>query len=377
MLAPVPRRGDAQAQRARRRRAEDEVRGAADAQQAPQHGLLRCPLPAPWPRPSVVPSHAPPVGQRDVAVLGVVGPPPAEPVAERVALRGREVDRARAGRARPPAPAALRAPAVAVAVAVAGVALSIRAVRRRIPGATRRPATRSAAGRARSSSEQGSTRGASPAVTQRAPDRVVERLVLAGRHLGVPVAAAGEDVAGGPAGTALPADEQVVEHVRGRHVEQDLREVLAADQVDVVDAQVDRRHLVARRPAGALPLHHGRQPSPQPVVGGEEGLAVGPGGVELGVEGAAGAQAPRGGPTFGGEAVHHRRAGAHRLVDAGQIRACRGRCRARSPWCGRSASTHPGTARGSVRESRACHRGAGAERPRRGHVRGRGGGSTR
>ena len=58
-------------------------------------------------------------------------------------------------------------------------------------------------------------------------------------------------------------------------------------EVDVVDPQVDGRHLVAGGPAGALPLHHLGQPAPQAVVGGEEGLPVRPRRVELGVVGAA------------------------------------------------------------------------------------------
>ena len=61
----------------------------------------------------------------------------------------------------------------------------------------------------------------------------------------------------------------------------------------MVDAQVDGRHLVARGPSRALPLHDPGEASPQAVVGGQEGPAVGEGRVELGVVGAAGAQRAR------------------------------------------------------------------------------------
>ena len=115
-----------------------------------------------------------------------------------------------------------------------------------------------------------------------------------------------------------PPDQQGVEDVRRRRVEEDVREVLAADEVDVVDPQIDGRHLVTGCPSRALPLHDGGQPAPQAVGGGEEGLPVGPGGVELGVEGAAGAERRQVLPHLGRDAVHDRCARAHRGVDVGQ-----------------------------------------------------------
>ena len=150
------------------------------------------------------------------------------------------------------------------------------------------------------------------------PHGLVERLILGRRHLGVPVADARHSATPRPRPPARPADEEPVEDVRRRHVEEDLREVLAADQVDVVDAEVDGRHLVPRGTPGPFPLHHPGQASPQAVVGRQEGLSVGPGGVELGVVAAPGAQRGQALPQLGRQAVHHRWARAHRLVDAGQ-----------------------------------------------------------
>ena len=85
----------------------------------------------------------------------------------------------------------------------------------------------------------------------------VEAVVGLGRDLGVPV--------GGPA--AVPAGQQPVEHRGGRRVADDVRQVLAADEEDEVEAQVGRHRLGAcadrprphrgvRRPAdaGGIPL---------------------------------------------------------------------------------------------------------------------------
>ena len=149
---------------------------------------------------------------------------------------------------------------------------------------------------------------------------LVERLVLDRGHLGVPVPAAGERLVAPlrPPPGLVRGDEQRVEDVGRRHVEEDVREVLAADQVDVVDPQVDGRHLVTGGAARPLPLHDRGQPAAQPVGGRQEGLPVGPGRVELGVVGAAGAQLGQALPHLGRQAVHDRRARAHRRVDVGQ-----------------------------------------------------------
>ena len=147
-------------------------------------------------------------------------------------------------------------------------------------------------------------------------DGLVQGLVLGRRHLGVPVAAAGEHLPRDPAPAGLPTEEEGVEHAGRGDVEEDVREVLAADQVDVVDAQVDGRHLVARGAARALPLDHPGQAPPQAVLGGEEGLPVRPRGVELCVEGAAAAETVEAVPHLGRQAVHHRRARPQGLVDA-------------------------------------------------------------
>ena len=67
----------------------------------------------------------------------------------------------------------------------------------------------------------------------------------------------------------------------------------------MVDAEVDGCYLVARGATGAFPLDHLGQPSPQAVVGTQEGLAVGPGGMEFGVVGAAGPQPRQSFPQVG------------------------------------------------------------------------------
>ncbi len=86
----------------------------------------------------------------------------------------------------------------------------------------------------------------------------------------------------------------------------------------MVDAQVDGRYLVTGRPSGALPFHDGGLPAPQAVGGGEEGLPVGPGGVELRVEGSTSAQRREVLPHLRRDAVHDLGARAHRGVDVGQ-----------------------------------------------------------
>ena len=149
-------------------------------------------------------------------------------------------------------------------------------------------------------------------------DALVEGLVLDRGHLGVPVPAAGQDLPGRPGTPARPAEEERVEDAGRGHVEEDLRQVLAADQVDVIDAQVDGRHLVAGGAARPLPLDDLGEASPQAVACSQEGLPVRPGGVELGVIGAAGVQAFQALPHLRRQAVHHGGARPHGLVDPGQ-----------------------------------------------------------
>ena len=149
-------------------------------------------------------------------------------------------------------------------------------------------------------------------------DGLVERLVLGRRDLGVPVTPAGQDLPRRSGPPARPTEEQCVEDAGRGDVEEDLGQVLAADQVHVIDPEVDGGHLVARGAAGSLPLDHLGQASPQAIAGGQEGLPVGPGGVELGVVGATGPEAVEALPHLGRQAVHHGRARPHGLVDTGQ-----------------------------------------------------------
>ena len=82
----------------------------------------------------------------------------------------------------------------------------------------------------------------------------------------------------------------------GRGVGQDVRLVLAADQIDVVDAEVDGRHLVPRRPPPSGPLDGERRPAAQSVGSLEQGPPVGEGRAQLGGEPARCGDRSRGGP---------------------------------------------------------------------------------
>ena len=73
---------------------------------------------------------------------------------------------------------------------------------------------------------------------------------------------------------AVPALEHAIENVLGRRVHDDARQVLAADEVDVIDAQVGRYRFVAERPVRALPLDDERWPAAQRVACAEKGLPV-------------------------------------------------------------------------------------------------------
>ena len=79
-----------------------------------------------------------------------------------------------------------------------------------------------------------------------------------------------------PVGTApaVAAGEQTVEEMVRRRVHDDVREVLAADEVDVVDAEIGRHDLVAGRAVRALPLDQDRRPAAQAVARVEEGAPV-------------------------------------------------------------------------------------------------------
>jgi hypothetical protein len=63
-------------------------------------------------------------------------------------------------------------------------------------------------------------------------------------------------------------------------IEENARSVLAADQIDVVDAEVCREELVTDRPSWTLPLDHQRKTIPQTVTRVEERHSVLPSLVE-------------------------------------------------------------------------------------------------
>ena len=107
-------------------------------------------------------------------------------------------------------------------------------------------ARRRAVGRSRSSSSRTAAYSAACSV---------------GRDLAEPVGAA----------AAVAAGEQPVEQVMRRRVHDDARQVLAADEIDVVDPQVGGHDLVAGRAVRALPLDDQRDAVAQAVARGEEG----------------------------------------------------------------------------------------------------------
>ena len=317
VLAPVPRGGDAEPQRPLGRGAQHEVGRRPDPQQPPQHPLdvgprQRRPPPG---RRSL--GHRGREGDRRGAQLG--GPaPPAQPGLQLRPVVGLQVDHPRrqaqpgGDLLGPPPPLVTRRPRVdpwrssaagrgAGGTAAARVDAPVagrrkqgraqRAVERRRCGPWRRLAR--VPGRARGEVDE---RG------------LVEGLVRLGRHLGEPV--------GRRAAVAVAAGQQPVEHRGRRGVGDDLRQVLAADQEHVVDAQVGRHRLVARLLLGTPPLDDQRPPPPQPVGGGEEGDAVVPGAEELGPERPAPVQLLQQAPLLGRQAHHLRRPGGQRLGQA-------------------------------------------------------------
>ncbi len=187
MLAPVPGRGDAQAQGARGRRAEHEVGRAAHAEQPPEHGLAAAAPLVHGLLPSMDRDERHPVGQALIGGAGLAGPARLEPVAQRVALLGREVDRTR------------RAACAGSAASAGG--------RRRPVGCRADSAPFSRPGNAEGAKDggrvpaRGERADPEPARTRHAVagrrrvfeqgpvHLLVERLVLGRRHLGVPVAA--------------------------------------------------------------------------------------------------------------------------------------------------------------------------------------------
>ncbi len=311
--------------RALGRGAQDEVGRAADAQQAPQHGLAGATAAVHGGLPPAHRSVRHRVRQSHVEILHSWGPSRSQPLPERVALRAREVGRPQwqirqltgpttcsVGPARIPCP---RSPALHAASAST------------VPspgsaGAPPPPPDRVATEGLLTPDRP--RRNSAFTALRRLPDRRIQSLVLGRRHLGVPVASTGQNPATtgtttrATTGTALPSDQQGVEHGGRRHVEQDVREVLAAHQIDVVHPQVDRRHLVARSAPGALPLDDLGQPAAQAVVGGQESTAVLPRRVELRVERTTSAQPRQVLPHLGRQAVHYRRTGVNRLVDVRQ-----------------------------------------------------------
>ena len=199
------------------------------------------------------------------------------------------------------------------------------------------------------------------------PDGVVERLVLRRRDLGVPVPAAVERVAAPPGRPGpAPPTRSASKTLPRRHVEEDLRQVLAADQVDVVDAQVDRRHLVPGGAAGPLPLDHLGQPAPEAVARppGRPARSPRPRGTRR--RRRRRRAAPSGAPTSRATGCASPGCATARRRRCRPARACRAPCRARSRWCGRSASTHPSTAAGLAPGPRGLptrRRGTGPLRP--------------
>ena len=257
------------------------------------------------------------IRQVDVEIFDSGRPPGPQPSSQRLALSTREVD---GPRRQPlqgvwvdnPAVQQLWRVGIFGSDALARGVVRIRRFesrQRRRTGATR-PCRRGTAERAGALRYVASIHGI--------PDRRVERLVLHWSHFGVPVATARQHSTGRPATPALAGDQQVVEHVGRGHVEQNVREVLTADQVDVVHAQVDRRDLVARSASGAFPLDDQGQPPTQSLGGCEESPAVLPRGVEFRVVEATGAQLGQVLPPLRREAVHDGRAGADRFVDGSQ-----------------------------------------------------------
>jgi hypothetical protein len=90
--------------------------------------------------------------------------------------------------------------------------------------------------------------------------------MLVGCHLSVPVATPD------PVGTA----QKPLEQEPRRRVDHDFREVLAADEVDVINSQIYGGYLVAGRAVRSLPLDHDRAASSQAVGRLSEGDSVGP-----------------------------------------------------------------------------------------------------
>jgi hypothetical protein len=102
----------------------------------------------------------------------------------------------------------------------------------------------------------------------RVADHGVERGVLRRRHFVVPV---------GTGAQSVSALEEPVEEVLGRRVDDDAREVLAADDVHVVDAEVGRHRLVADRTVRPLPFDDDGRPVSQRITRVQERAAVHPG----------------------------------------------------------------------------------------------------
>ena len=140
-------------------------------------------------------------------------------------------------------------------------------------------------------------------------DDVEELLILGRRNLGVPI------TSGAPPTPGEAADQQGIEDVSGRRVEQDVRHVLAADQVHVVNPQIHRRDFVPAATYRTLPLHDLWSTSTETIASGQECLPVEPGRVELGVVGAAGPDGIEEIPVVGRQAAHHGRACGQHLVE--------------------------------------------------------------
>ena len=137
----------------------------------------------------------------------------------------------------------------------------------------------------------------------------IKPLVLGRGNVGVPINATATPAPG------WTADQEKIEDMSGGSIEEDVGHVLAADQVDVIDAQIHRGDLIAAAPDDALPFHRLGQSSPEPVPRREEGVPVQPSRVELGVIGATGPHRVEAVPMLRGETAHRHWSGRQDLVE--------------------------------------------------------------
>ena len=75
--------------------------------------------------------------------------------------------------------------------------------------------------------------------------------------------------------------QTAIEEMRGRSVVEEVRAVLAADQIHMIDAEIGGNLLIAGRLVMALPLDPMGNPATQPIRGSKETDAVVPGSLEF------------------------------------------------------------------------------------------------